>query len=179
MYKLIYFISTTWYCVSLSVYLNIYSTYQVIQMKYHFNTQTILQNPTEKEATLIGWIQEIHQGGRWGRTELLIFSCYKKARLQKKSSWETQPICYKESNRQHESSASPLEYSREAERIWDCKEVRVKAANEQWGPELHHRLTSQPSTLMKVSALHWKEQKALFRPSWFKGFSWMKRGRNY
>lgn len=56
MYNLIYFISTTWYCVTLNVYLNIYSTYQVIQTKHHFNTQTILQNPTEKEATLTGWI---------------------------------------------------------------------------------------------------------------------------
>lgn len=125
MYNSIYFISTTWHCVTLSVYLNIYNTNQVIQTKHHFNTQTILQNPAEKEATLTGWIWEIiHQGHRWGQTELLIFSCYTKVSLQKKSSWETQPIWYKENNRQHESSASPLEYSREAEGIWDCKGVK-------------------------------------------------------
>lgn len=59
MYNLI---STTWYCVTLSVYLNIYSTYQVIQTKHHFNAHAILQNPTEKEATSTGWIREITQG---------------------------------------------------------------------------------------------------------------------
>lgn len=177
MYNLICFISTTWYSVTSSVYLNIYSTYQFIQTKHHFNTQTILQNPTEKEATSTGWIWEIIQGHRWGRTELLIFSCYKKVRLQKKSSWETQPIWYKESNRQHESSASPLEYSREAERFETAK--KLKRANEQRGPELHHSLTSEPCTLMKASALHWKEQKVLSRTSWFKGFSQMRRVGNY